>query len=70
MDAAYEAELVMGLAADRPEPTIRRRVIPVRGGGVRARRCPGTSEFLPDELALVLNCSRSFARACSPTPAC
>jgi hypothetical protein len=61
MDAAYEAELVMGLAADRPNtddpppghPAARRR-----GAGSPV---PGTSEFLPDELALVMNCSRSFA---------
>ncbi|HZB18672.1 MAG TPA: hypothetical protein VE463_02445 [Blastococcus sp.] len=61
MDAAYEAELVMGLAADRANtddpppghPGARRR-----GAGSPV---PGTSEFLPDELALVLNCSRSFA---------
>lgn len=61
MDAAYEAELVMGLAADRPDtedpppghPGARRR-----GPGSPV---PGTGEFLPDELALVLNCSRSFA---------
>ncbi|MGY1721678.1 DUF222 domain-containing protein [Blastococcus sp. SYSU DS0533] len=61
MDAAYEAELVMGLAADRPDtddpppghPGARRR-----GPGSPV---PGTSEFLPDELAAVLNCSRPFA---------
>ncbi|MGY1825436.1 DUF222 domain-containing protein [Blastococcus sp. SYSU DS0541] len=61
MDAAYEAELVLGLAADRPDtddpppghPGARRR-----GPGSPV---PGTSEFLPDELAAVLNCSRPFA---------
>ena len=61
MDAAYEAELVMALAADRPDtddpppghPGARRRGA--------ASPVPGTSEFLPDELAMVLNCSRSFA---------
>lgn len=61
MDTAYEAELVMALAADRPDtddpppghPGARRR-----GAGSPV---PGTSEFLPDELALVLNCSRPFA---------
>ncbi|MGY2130415.1 DUF222 domain-containing protein [Blastococcus sp. SYSU DS0617] len=61
MDAAYEAELVMALAAARPDtddpppghPGARRR-----GGGSPV---PGTSEFLPDELAMVLNCSRAFA---------
>ena len=52
MDAAYEAELVMALAAARPDtddpppghPGARRR-----GGGSPV---PGTSEFLPDELAI------------------
>jgi hypothetical protein len=61
MDAAYEAELVMALAAQRPDtddpppghPGARRR-----GGGSPV---PGTSEFLPEELAAPLNCSRSFA---------
>ncbi|NEK85049.1 DUF222 domain-containing protein [Blastococcus saxobsidens] len=61
MDAAYEAELVMALAAQRPDvddpspghPGARRR-----GDGSPV---PGTSEFLPDELAELLNCSRSFA---------
>lgn len=61
MDAAYEAELVMALAAERPDtddpppghPGARRR-----GAGSPV---PGTSEFLPDELALILNSSRSFA---------
>jgi hypothetical protein len=61
MDAAYEAELAMALARKRPDtddppphhPGARRR-----GGGSPV---PGTSEFLPDELAAPLNCSRSFA---------
>ncbi|MGY2066575.1 DUF222 domain-containing protein [Blastococcus sp. SYSU DS0619] len=61
MDAAYEAELAMALAAQRPDvddpppghPGVRRR-----GSGSPV---PGTSEFLPDELALVLNCGRPFA---------
>jgi hypothetical protein len=61
MDAAYEAELVMAVAAGRPDtddpppghPGARRR-----GAGSPV---PGTSEFLPDELALVLNCGRPFA---------
>jgi hypothetical protein len=61
MDSAYEAELVMSLAAARPDvddpppghPGARRRA----GGSP----VPGTSEFFPDELALVLNCGRPFA---------
>lgn len=63
MDAAYEAELVLALAAARPDtddppaghPGARRR-----GAGSPV---PGTSEFLPDEVAMVLNSSRSFAAA-------
>ncbi|TFV53296.1 HNH endonuclease signature motif containing protein [Blastococcus sp. TF02A_35] len=61
MDCAYEAELLMSLAAERPDtddpppghPGARRR-----GSGSPV---PGTSEFLPQELALVLNCSPVFA---------
>ncbi|SDE98873.1 protein of unknown function [Blastococcus aurantiacus] len=61
MEAAHEAELVMAVAAGRPDtddpppghPGARRR-----GAGSPV---PGTSEFLPDELALVLNCSRVYA---------
>jgi hypothetical protein len=61
MDAAYEAELIMGFAADRPDiddPPAGHRGARRRGAGSPV---PGTSEFLPDELALVMNCSRSFA---------
>ncbi len=61
MDAAYEAELIMGLAADRPDTDDP----PAGHPGARRKGCgspvPGTSEFLPDELALVLSCGRSFA---------
>src|SRR4051794_40940970 len=63
MQAAYEDELVMALAAARPDsddppaghPGARRR-----GAGSPV---PGTSEFLPDEVAMVLNCGRPFATA-------
>ena len=61
MDAAYEAELVMGLAVDRPDdddPPLGHPGARRRGPGSPV---PGTSEFLPEELAQVLNCSRSFA---------
>ncbi|RZU33270.1 HNH endonuclease signature motif containing protein [Blastococcus saxobsidens] len=61
MDCAYEAELLMALAANRPDsedpppghPGARRR-----GPG---SPIPGTSDFLPQELAMVLNCSPVFA---------
>ena len=53
MDAAYEAELVRSLAADRPDA--------VDGGPGRGADAlspvPGTSEYFVDELAMVLNCS-------------
>ncbi|SOC50376.1 protein of unknown function [Blastococcus aggregatus] len=60
-DVAREAELLMALAAHRPDtddpppghPGARRR-----GAGSPV---PGTSEFLPDEVAMVLNCGRPFA---------
>ncbi|SDE73632.1 protein of unknown function [Blastococcus fimeti] len=60
-DDAREAELLMSLAADRPDtddpppghPGARRRS---QGSPV-----PGTSEFLPDEAAMVLNCGRPHA---------
>lgn len=61
MDAAYEAELVMALAEARPDtddPPPGSRGARRRGAGSPV---PGTSEFLPEELALVLNCSRTFA---------
>lgn len=61
MDSAYEAELVMALAEDRPDTDDP----PPGHPGARRRSpgspVPGTSEFLPQELALVLNCSPTFA---------
>ena len=61
--AAYEAELVVGLAGDRPATVDRRR------GQVGAASeewaedllDEDVSEFFADELALVLNCSRTAA---------
>ncbi|WP_158580003.1 HNH endonuclease signature motif containing protein [Geodermatophilus marinus] len=61
--AAYEAELIAGLAADRPDSADRRPEQP--GAPVHDLPGPGTpdgaSEFFADELALVLNCSRTQA---------
>ncbi|MGY1847148.1 DUF222 domain-containing protein [Blastococcus sp. SYSU DS1021] len=55
--AALRAELVMDLAAARPAPADR---LP---GGERAGQVgpAGASEFVPDELAAVQNCSRTAA---------
>jgi hypothetical protein len=63
MLAAFEAELVVGLAMDRPATVDRRR------GQVGAASeewaddvlDEDVSEFYPDELALILNCSRTAA---------
>jgi hypothetical protein len=64
MLAAYKAELVLGLAADRPEELDRAPGEPGArgtagiGGGSPV---PGVSEFFAEELAMVLNCSRRSA---------
>jgi hypothetical protein len=64
--AAYKAQLVVGLARDRSTGDDRRPGSPgaaspewARDGG--DEQLPGVSEFFPDELALVLNCSRTAA---------
>ncbi|MGY2065771.1 DUF222 domain-containing protein [Blastococcus sp. SYSU DS0619] len=55
--AALRAELVMDLAAARPAPAD-----PLRGGETTGEVGPaGVSEFLPDELAMIHNCSRAAA---------
>ncbi|SDE59469.1 hypothetical protein SAMN05660485_01219 [Blastococcus fimeti] len=61
MDDAYEAELLLSLAADRPDTD---DPPPGHPGARRRSQCspvPGTSEFLPDEAAMVLNCGRPHA---------
>ena len=62
-DAAYEAELVLGLAEDTPD-----RLDPPPGTpGARQRgwapdnELPGVSEFFTAELSVVLNCGRGTA---------
>ena len=63
MDAAYEAELVLGLAEDTPgtldppadHPGAR------RGSWAPDTELPGVSEFFTAELAVVLNCGRGTA---------
>ncbi|MCV2489359.1 HNH endonuclease [Geodermatophilus sp. YIM 151500] len=63
MDAAYEAELVLGLAEDTPDtldpppdhPGAR------RGSWAPDAELPGVSEFFTAELAVVLGCGRGTA---------
>ena len=61
--AAFKAELVVGLAADRPASDDRRAGSRGRRRGSGPASCWTTSvsEFFPDELALILNCSRAEA---------
>jgi hypothetical protein len=61
--AAYKAELVVGLAADRPvsDDRLRGQVGAASGEWAAQLLDEDVSEFFPDELALVLNCSRASA---------
>jgi hypothetical protein len=61
--AAYEAELVVGLAMDRPASDDRQRSRPGAASGEWAAQLldEDVSEFYADELALILNCSRAQA---------
>jgi hypothetical protein len=63
MDAAYEAELILGLADDTPDTCDP----PPRQPGARKgswapdTELPGVSQFFTNELAVVLNCGRGAA---------
>ena len=61
--AAYEAELVVGLAGDRPARDDRTKGQAGAASGEWAAQLldEGVSEFFPDELALILNVSRTAA---------
>jgi hypothetical protein len=61
--AGFKAELVAGLAADRPAGADRRRGRAGAASGEWAAELldEDVSEFFADELALVLNCSRAAA---------
>jgi hypothetical protein len=61
--AAFKAELVVGLATDRPASGDRRRGQTGAASGEWAAQLldADVSEFFPDELALVLNTSRAAA---------
>ena len=63
MEAAYEADLVLGLAADRPTDLDPPPGSPgaKRSGWAPDGELPGVSEFFTAELALVLNCGRGTA---------
>jgi hypothetical protein len=61
--AAFKAELVVGLAADRPAGADRQRGQTGAASGEWAAQLldADVSEFFPDELAMILNCSRTAA---------
>ena len=61
--AAFKAELVVGLATDRPASDDRQRGQGGAASGEWAAQLldEDVSEFFPDELALILNCSRRAA---------
>jgi hypothetical protein len=64
--AAYRVEMVVGLARDRsaaddPPPGSVGAASPEWAHDQGEDRLPGVSEFFPDELALILNCSRAEA---------
>ena len=63
VDAAYEAELVMGLADDTPDTLDPSADHPgaKKGSWAPDAELPGVSEFFTAELALVLNCGRGTA---------
>src|SRR3712207_682928 len=63
MDAAYEADLVLGLADDTPDTLDPPPGQPgaKTGSWAADTELPGVSEFFPAELALVLNCGRGTA---------
>ena len=62
-DAAREAELILGLAADRPDALDPPPGTPgARRGSWRPDgELPGVSESFPAELSMVLNCGRGTA---------
>src|SRR4051812_44653959 len=61
--AAFKTQLVVGLAMDRPASDDRQRGQVGAASGEWAAKLldADVSEFFPDELALVLNCSRVAA---------
>ena len=63
MDAAYEAELVMGLADGTPDTLDQPADHPGarKGSWAPDTELPGVSEFFSAELAVVLNCGRGTA---------
>src|SRR4051812_37135627 len=62
-DAAREAELILALAADRPDVLDPPPGTPgaPRGGWAAPNELPGVSRSFPSELSAVLNCGRGTA---------
>src|SRR3954462_9804116 len=62
-DAAREAELILALAADRPDVLDPPPGTPgaPRGGWTAPNELPGVSRSFPSELSAVLNCGRGTA---------
>src|SRR3954452_6138372 len=72
--AAYTAELIAGLAARRPDAADRQLGQPGAAApgwlpGVGREAASGVSEFFADELAHILNCSRTAATTLADTAA-
>jgi uncharacterized protein DUF222 len=70
--AAYKVELIAGLAARRPDSLDRQLGQPGAASpdwvpGVELPPAPGVSEFFADELAVILNCSRTAATVLADT---
>jgi hypothetical protein len=65
--AAYRVERVMQLAARRPASLDRRRGEPGAAADENELLAVGTSEFFPDELASIMNCSRTAATVLADT---
>src|SRR3712207_8668730 len=61
MTAAYEAELVLGLADDSPDDADPAPGPPGARSWKPVPELPGVSEFFVPELAMVLNCGRGTA---------
>ena len=68
MDAAYEAELILGLADDSPGDDDPAPGTPGARSWKPDPELPGVSEFLPAELAMILNCGRLAAGRTGPGP--
>src|SRR4028118_1797226 len=66
MAAAYEAELVLGLADDTPDDDDPPPGTPGARSWKPDPELPGVSEFFLPELAMILNCGRLAASTLAP----